>query len=126
MTNQPAATLSSSVLWQTIVTDLHAGESWFAAEAEEAGLFVWNSLKGAFIALGPKAMNLVTDVLTQSVTDAAGGKTVEQIESDAMNTAQGEVKTALLTAGSGVVQTLIAGIKANQATPPASSPSQGS
>lgn len=112
----PTVTTTStfSLLENTIKADLSAGVSWFETEAEDVGLYVWNTLKSAFIALEPAVAKLVMDVLGGVVADADQSKTIEQIETDAMNTATGEAKQALVTAGSGVVQTLIAGLKANQ------------
>lgn len=102
-----------SALLQTIETDLKAGVSYLEQEAESVGLFLWNTLKAAFIALEPAEAQILTTVLGNAVTDAAGGKSIEQIESDALNTATEAEKAVLAKAGSGVVQTIIAGIKAN-------------
>lgn len=107
------ASNTPSTLLQTIEADLSFGESWLENEALGGALFVWNLLKGAFIALGPVAGKLMTDVLTQAVQNASAGDSVEQIESAALNTASAEAKTALATAGSAVAQQLIIGIKAN-------------
>lgn len=105
----------TSTLLQTIRTDLAAGMSYLEKEAESAGLFLWNTLKGAFVALEPAEAAILTDVLGTAVGAAAGGKTIEQIETDALNTATVEQKAVLVKAGSGIVQTVIAGIKASQA-----------
>lgn len=109
-------------LLSTIITDLHAGESWFLGEAEGAGLFMWNLLKGAFIALEPAAGKVLLDTLTGAVAGAAAGDSVEQIQTAALNTASSEGKAALVSAGSAVAQQLIIGLRANlpaASTPPA-------
>lgn len=108
----------TSLLLQTIETDLAAGESWLETEVETVGLNLWNILKGAFVALGPSVGQLVIDTLSAATTAANAGMTIEQVETSALNTAAGEAKAALVTAGSGVVQTIIAGIRAT--TPAAS------
>lgn len=101
-----------SVLLHTIKHDLNAGVSWFEHEAEDVGLFLWNTLKSAFIALEPLEGQILMDILSAAVLDAAGGKSIEEIESHALNLATDEQKSVLLKAGSGIVQTVIAGIKA--------------
>jgi hypothetical protein len=103
----------TSLLLQTIETDLKAGESWLENEAETAGLYLWNALKGAFIALGPTLGKTLTDTLTSAVTAASENDTIEQIETAALTTATEEGKAAIAAAGSGIVQTVIAGIKSN-------------
>jgi len=109
-------------LLQTIETDLKAGVSFLEEEALEAGLGIWNILKGAFIALEPAEAQILTTVLGQAIADAGAGKSIEQIESRALNTAKGDEAAVLTKAGSGVIQTVIAGIRAN--TPPASGGTQ--
>ena len=47
------------------------------------------------------------------VAGAAGGQSIEQIETAALNTAKTDQLAVLAKAGSGVVQTVIAGIKAS-------------
>lgn len=105
--------LTPSALLQTIQADLSAGASWFGQEALGAGLFIWNSLKAAFIALEPAAAQLLVDVLTGAVTNAEAGDSVEQIEQSALNTASTEAKSAIKTAGSAATQQIIIGIRAN-------------
>lgn len=107
MTN-PFATLEA-----TIKADLTAGASWFETEAAGAGLALWNILKSAFIALEPAAANVLVDTLTAAVKSAGTGASIETVETAALNTASAEAKQVLINAGSGVVQTVIAGIKAN-------------
>ncbi len=118
-----------SSLLQTIVTDLSAGESWLAQEATDAGLFMWNTLKSAFIALGPAEGQLLATVLTNAVAQAGSGATIEQIQTSALNTTVQAEQALLLKAGTGVVQTVIAGIKANIAAGatavPSASPAKG-
>ena len=113
----------ASLLLSTIETDLKAGVSWFEGEAETVGLELWNVLKSAFIALEPAAGKVLLDTLTGAVTGAAAGQTIEQIEEHALSTASTEGKAALATAGSGVVQTVIASLRSNLiATIPVSPP----
>lgn len=109
MSTNPFATLEA-----TIVSDLKAGISWLEDEVATVGLAVWNVLKGAFIALEPAEANVLITVLTSAVAQAAAGHTIEEIETAALNLAKAEEQAVLLKAGSGIVQTLIAGIKANQ------------
>ena len=112
----------TNTLLQTIEADLSAGESWLEDEALGAGLFIWNTLKGAFIALGPTLGNDLVAVLTGAVQNAAAGDSVETIETNALNTASADAKTALQTAGSAVAQQLIIGIKNNLANTVAAAP----
>lgn len=105
--------VTGNTLLSTIVADLKAGASWFEQEASGIGLFVWNTVKSAFIALEPAAAQILMDTLTNAVNGAAAGHSIEQIEQAALNTASTEGKAALAQAGSGVVQTLIAGLRAN-------------
>lgn len=104
-----------SSLLQTIVTDLSAGESWLAQEAQDAGLFLWNTLKSAFIALGPVEGQILSSVLTNAVIQAGSGASIEQIYTSALNTTVQQEQAVLIKAGTGVAQTVIAGIKANLA-----------
>jgi hypothetical protein len=106
-------TNTPSTLLQTIESDLSAGASWLEQEALGAGLFLWNTLKGAFIALEPAAGQLLVDVLTGAVNNASAGDSVEQIETAALNTASTEAKAALSTAGSAAVKQIIIGIQSN-------------
>lgn len=115
--SQTGSTATGGSLLQTIETDLKAGVSYLETEAESAGLALWNIVKGAFIALEPAESQILTTVLGNAVTAAAAGHSIEQIESNALNTASADEKAVLLKAGSGIVQTVIAGIKAN--IPPA-------
>lgn len=107
----------TNTLLQTIETDLNAGVSYLEAEAEDAGLGLWNILKGVFIALEPTEASILTTVLTGAVTAAEGGSSIEQIETSALNTATADEKAVLLKTGSGIVQTVIAAIKATPPTP---------
>lgn len=102
-----------NTLLQTIESDLSAGESWFEDNALSVGLFLWNTLKSAFVALGPEEGQILVDALTAAVSGATAGHSIEQIETDALNQATVEQKAVLVKAGSGVVQTVIAGIKVN-------------
>ena len=106
-------TVTTGNLLQTIEADLKAGESWLEQEALGAGLFIWNTLKGAFIALGPTLGNDLVAVLTGAVQNAAAGDSVETIETNALNTATADGKAALAAAGSAVSQQIIIGIKNN-------------
>lgn len=112
-------TVQNSTLLQTIVTDLHAGESWFVGEAESAGLFLWNTLKAAFIALAPAETAILTNLLSGAVVAAAGGKSIEDIETAALSSASAQEQALMVKAGSGVVQTLIAGLKTQVPASPA-------
>lgn len=106
-TASPFATLEA-----TIKADLTAGVSWFETENGDAGLALWNILKGAFVALEPSVAAVLVDTLTTAVTTAGTGASIETVETAALNTASVEGQAALAKAGSGVVQTIIAGIKA--------------
>jgi hypothetical protein len=103
----------TNALLQTIETDLKAGVSYLESEAETVGLYLWNVLKTTFIALEPAEAQILTDVVQSAVTAASGGDSIEQIETAALNTATAEQKAVLAKAGSGVVQTVIAAVKAN-------------
>lgn len=103
-----------STLLQTIEVDLRAGESWLENEAETVGLFLWNTLKSAFIAVGPVAGKLALDVLSQAVANAEANKPVEGILTDALNTAKGDALGALVTIGKNAGIQIIAGLQANQ------------
>ena len=116
----------TSTLLQTIETDLAAGESFLVQEAEGAGLWLWNVLKAAFIALGPAEVTILQDVLTKAVTAAGTGSSIEQVETAALNTASTDEQAVLLKAGSGVVQTVIAGLKASNPSAPAAAASPAS
>lgn len=105
-------TTSFASLEATIVADLKAGVSWFETEAAEVGLATWNILKGAFIALEPAEASVLINLLTTVVTDLGSGKTIEDVETSALNTAKGAEVDVLSKAGSGIVQVIIAGIKA--------------
>ena len=112
------ATPVNTTLWGTILADLSAGETWFATEAETVGLSLWNLLKGAFIALAPGEMTILQDLLTKAVSDAAAGKSIEEIFSDALNLASTEELALLQKAGSGIGLTLVSAIKAKVAATP--------
>lgn len=112
----------ASALLQTIVTDLSAGVSYLEKEAEGVGMFLWSVLKNAFIALEPQEAQLLVDVLTGAVAGASQGHTIEQIETAALNTATAEQQAILAKAGSGAAQTIIAGLRANQAAMQAALP----
>jgi hypothetical protein len=103
-------------LLTTIQTDLAAGVSYLEAEAEGAGLALWNIFKGAFIALEPAEAAILTTVLGDAVAAAGTGASIEQIETQALNTTKTDEQAVLAKAGSGIIQTVIAGIRAN---PPA-------
>lgn len=100
-------------LLQTIETDLAAGVSYLEHEAEDIGLQLWNSVKAVFIALEPAEAQVLATVLQAAVTAAQGGKSIEEIETSALNTATQAEKAVLLKAGSGISQTLIAALKAS-------------
>src|ERR1700744_5791870 len=102
-----------SDLEATIKADLSAGVSWFETEAASAGLGLWNILKAAFIALEPAEASVLVSALTAAVTTAGTGASIESIETAALNTAKDAEAAVLTKAGSGVIQTVIAGIKAN-------------
>ncbi len=103
----------TSTLLSTIESDLSAGVSYLETEAEEAGLALWNIFKGAFIALEPAEAAILTTVLGNAVTAAGSGQSIEQIETAALNTTVTSEQAVLAKAGSGIIQTVIAGIKAN-------------
>lgn len=103
----------TNTLLQTIETDLSAGASYLETEAENIGLGLWNIFKGVFIALEPAEAAILTDVLGGAVAAASAGHSIEQIETSALNTAKDEEKVVLMKAGSGIVQTVIAAIRAN-------------
>lgn len=109
------ANITGSTLLQTIVTDLKSGVSFLENEAADAGLFLWNTVKAAFIALEPLEAAILKDVLSAAVSAADGSHTIEQIETAALNTAKADQKDVLIKAGSGIVQTIIAGLRANLA-----------
>lgn len=104
--------MTTNVLLDTIVSDLKDGVSWLEDDVVNVGLEVWNTVKGAFIALEPKLAGDVMTILKSAVAQAESGHTIEEIESAALNLATGDVLGALTTAGSGVLQVLIAGLKA--------------
>jgi hypothetical protein len=106
-------TTTPSSLLQTIEADLKAGVSYLEDEALGAGLFIWNTIKTAFIALEPAAAQLLIDVLTGAVASASAGASVEAIETSALNTAKGDALKAIQTVGSAATQQLIIGIRAN-------------
>lgn len=106
-------TNSFATLEATIKADLTAGVSWFETEAADAGLALWNILKGAFVALEPAAADVLVNTLQAAVASAGTGASIEQVETAALNTASADAQAALAKAGSGIVQTIIAGIKAN-------------
>lgn len=106
-TTNPFATLEA-----TIKADLTSGISWFENEAAAVGLGLWNILKNVFIALEPAEAQVLVDTLTAAVTAAGTGASIENIQTAALNTAKTEEMAVLAKAGSGVVQTVIAGIKA--------------
>lgn len=103
-----------STLEATIKADLTAGVSWFESEAADAGLSLWNILKAAFIALEPAEADVLVSVANAAVTAAGSGASIETIETAALNTAKTEELAVLAKAGSGVIQTVIAGIKASK------------
>lgn len=100
-------------LEQTIITDLKAGVSWLETEVVDSGLALWNILKAAFIALEPLEANILVDVLSAATLAAGTGASIEQVESTALNTAKNEQAAVLVKAGSGIIQTIIAGIRAS-------------
>lgn len=107
-----------SLLLQTIEADLKAGVSFLETEAESAGLSLWNTLKGVFIALEPMEAQILADILGAAVASAGAGKSIEEIETAALNTAKDEEKAVLIKAGSGITQTVIAGLRANAPAAP--------
>lgn len=106
-------TFSLSNLEQTVKADLSAGVSYLEQEALGTALSLWNILKGAFIALEPAAAQLLMDTLAAAVSAAGAGASIEAIETAALNTAIGDAKAILEKAGSGIIQVIIAGIKAS-------------
>lgn len=106
-------TTSFATLEATIKADLTAGASWFDTEAADAGLALWNILKGVFVALEPAEAGVLVDVLNAAVTSAGTGASIETVETTALNTAKGDEAAVLAKAGSSIIQTVIAGIKAN-------------
>lgn len=106
-----------SQLLDTIKADLHAGESWFVSEAESVGLFLWNTLKGAFIALGPAEAEIVRVLLSTGVASFGAGKSIEETFTAILNSAKDEEKLLLAKLGTGIATTLIAGLKANITLP---------
>lgn len=107
----PAAVGAGSLLLTTIRADLSAGISWLEGEFEQTGLMLWNALKGAFIALEPGVASALIDGLTAAVSNAPAAHSIEDIEQAFLNTAKPEALAAAATAGSGAVQTVIAGLR---------------
>lgn len=112
----PKPTTPSGLL-QTIEADLSSGVSWLEHEALDAGLFLWNTLKAAFIALEPAEGQILLNLLTGAVNDAAGGKAIETIATDALNSASAQEKAVFQKAGFGAASVIIAGLN-SKFTPP--------
>ena len=106
--------LNLSTLEKTIATDLKAGVSWFEEETLEAGLALWNIFKAVFVALEPAEGQILIDVLSGAVAELGSGASIEDVETHALNTAKTEQTSVLVKAGSGIIQTVIAGIKASE------------
>lgn len=101
----------ASDLLATIEADLSAGVSYLENEVENVGLWLWNTVKAAFIALEPAEAAVLKAVLQAGVAAAGAGQSIEQIETAVLNTAKGAEADVLAKAGSGVVQTIIAALK---------------
>lgn len=104
----------SSTLLQTIETDLAAGVSYLEKEVEGIGMQLWNGFKQIFIALEPAETQVLIDTLTGAMASAGTGASIEQVETAALNTAKTEEQAVLTKAGSAVVQTVIASLRAAQ------------
>lgn len=102
-----------SRLVDTIKTDLHAGVSWLEQEAEIAALDVWNVVKGVFVALEPVAAQILLDAVKAAVTAAESGHSIEEIATAVLNTGKAEVIDAAKSAGPGLLQVLVASVKAS-------------
>lgn len=110
---------ASPGLLQTIETDLQAGENWLKTEAEATGLALWGIAKAVFLLATSEQAQVILDVFAKVESDATGGKTLEQIETDMLNTATVDELTILKSAGSQVIQGIVAFIQASKAAPAA-------
>jgi NADH dehydrogenase FAD-containing subunit len=101
-------------LVQTIETDIKAWLAGAAKEAETIGLGAWNILKSIFLLFTSKQLQIAMDILTKLDVDTLAGKSLEEIEADMLNTAEGEELAALEAVGSAGLQAFIALFKAQQ------------
>jgi len=97
----------------TIETDLTAGENWLKDELVTTATGVWEILKVVFEALTVQQAQVILDVLGKVQTDATAGKSLEEIETDMLNTATADEAALLKAAGSQLIQGLIALVQAS-------------
>lgn len=100
-------------LLQTIETDLSAAGNWLDNEALAGGEALWSILKVAFLLVTSKQAQVIIDVFNHVMTDQAAGKSLEEIETDMLNTASADELVILNQAGSVIIQGLLAFIQAS-------------
>lgn len=100
-------------LIDTIETDLSAAGNWLDNEALAGGEALWSILKVAFLLVTSKQAQVIIDVFNRVMTDQAAGKSLEEIETDMLNTASADELVILNQAGSVIIQGLLAFIQAS-------------
>ena len=107
-------TTGFSGLIDTIESDLTSAGNWLETEAVGGATALWNVLKVAFILVTSEQAQVIIDVFNKVSTDEAAGKSLEDIETDMLNTASAAELVILQQAGSQIVQGLLAFIQASQ------------
>jgi hypothetical protein len=93
-------------LIDTIKTDLAAFGAKIEAEAETVAVEVYDVLKVAVVFIGSSQAKVIIDLLAKIEADA--GKSLEQIETDVLAVATSDELAILKSAGSQLIQGLIA------------------
>lgn len=109
----------SSGLLQTIETDLKAGENWLETTVEGTALAIWNIVKVAFLLATSEQAQVIMDVFARLQADVTAGKSLDDIETDLLNTATADEKVILEQAGSQIIQGFVAFLKASNSAAPA-------
>ena len=98
----------------TIETDLSNAGDWLEQEALAGGEALWGVLKIAFELITSAQARVLIDVFSRIESDNLAGKSLEQIETDVLQTASADELAILQQAGSEIIQGILAFLQANQ------------
>ena len=109
-----SSTGSFPVLLQSIEADLQAAGNWLETEALGGAEALWSVLKVAFLLVTSKQAQVIIDVYNRISYDETQGMSLEQMETDLLQTATADEVAILKDAGSIVIQGLLAFIRGAQ------------
>lgn len=112
MSNLPREALPD--LLNVIEADLAAAGDWLQREAVAGAEALWSVLKIAFVLVTSRQAAVILDVYSRLQQDEAEGKSLEQMETDLLQTATADELAILKDAGSIIIQGILAFIQANQ------------